>query len=215
MPARLAEINQDELVRGRLARLRRSLAKADVAGALLSDPMNIRYATGTRNMSVWTMHGPGRYAFVSTDGPVVLFEFGSSKHVEPRQSPVIPPTAVATGTPWFDVPVWSSPVDMRRLPASGGRSDRPRQSAWRRATGVWRWGRSSLGRVKTSGFTGGIRADRRAGVARNGARSSKRPRICCAWLSRDALATTRMDRMRAACPGTHRKSVAVAREHRS
>ena len=98
MPARLAEINQDELVRGRLARLRRGLAKADVAGALLSDPMNIRYATGTRNMSVWTMHGPGRYAFVSTDGPVVLFEFGSSKHVS-RGSPVV--SEQRGSTPWF------------------------------------------------------------------------------------------------------------------
>ena len=39
----------------------------DYAGALLSDPMNIRYATGARNMAVWTMHGPGRYAFVATE----------------------------------------------------------------------------------------------------------------------------------------------------
>ena len=98
MPARLAEIDQDKLIRDRLARLRRVLAKADVAGALLSDPMNIRYATGTRNMSVWTMHGPGRYAFVATDGPVVLFEFGSSKHVS-RGSPVV--SEQRDSTPWF------------------------------------------------------------------------------------------------------------------
>jgi hypothetical protein len=40
--------------------LRTELAKRDFAGALLADPINIRYATGTRNMAVWTMHAPGR-----------------------------------------------------------------------------------------------------------------------------------------------------------
>ena len=79
--ARVAEIDQPRMRRERLARLRHELAKRDYAGALLSDPINIRYATGSRNMAVWTMHSPGRYAFVATDGPVVLFEFGSSSHV--------------------------------------------------------------------------------------------------------------------------------------
>ena len=79
--ARVAEIDQPRMRSERLARLRHELAKRDYAGALLSDPINIRYATGSRNMAVWTMHSPGRYAFVATDGPVVLFEFGSSSHV--------------------------------------------------------------------------------------------------------------------------------------
>jgi Xaa-Pro aminopeptidase len=47
----------------------------------LFDPLNIRYATGTRNMAVWTMHAPSRCAFVAADGPVILFEFTSSRHV--------------------------------------------------------------------------------------------------------------------------------------
>jgi Xaa-Pro aminopeptidase len=79
--SRMAEIDQPRMRKERLARLRRELAKRDYAGALLSDPINIRYATGARNMAVWTMHAPGRYAFVPTDGPVVLFEFGSSIHL--------------------------------------------------------------------------------------------------------------------------------------
>jgi Xaa-Pro aminopeptidase len=57
------------------------MQKHDVAGVLLSDPMNIRYATDARNMAIWTMHGPGRYLFVATDGPVILFEFGGTFHL--------------------------------------------------------------------------------------------------------------------------------------
>ena len=86
--ARIAQIDTRALERYRLGRLRAELVAADVAGALLADPMNIRYATGTRNMAVWTMHAPGRYAFVATDGPVVLFEFGATKHVSAGSSVV-------------------------------------------------------------------------------------------------------------------------------
>ena len=95
---RLAAIDQVELTQDRLERFRAELRRHDYAGALLSDPMNIRYATGTRNMAVWTLHGPGRYAFVATEGPVVLFEFGSSKHVS-EASPVV--DEQRTSTPWF------------------------------------------------------------------------------------------------------------------
>ena len=96
--ARIAAVNQVKLRADRLARLRAELAKRDFAGALLSDPMNIRYATGTRNMAVWTMHAPGRYAFVATDGPVVLFEFGATKHVSRGVETV---DEMRTSTPWF------------------------------------------------------------------------------------------------------------------
>ncbi len=45
------------------------------------NPIPIRYATGSRNMTLWTMHAPSRWAFVPTQGPVVLYEFTSSMHV--------------------------------------------------------------------------------------------------------------------------------------
>jgi len=96
--ARMAEIDQDRLIRYRLGRLRAELRKRDYAGAVLSDPMNLRYATGTRNMAVWTAHAPGRYAFVATDGPVILFEFTSSRHVTDG-SPVV--DEVRPCTPWI------------------------------------------------------------------------------------------------------------------
>ncbi len=65
----------------RLDRVRQQLKKADVAGCLLFDPINIRYATGNRNMAVWTLHNAARYCFVATEGPVVLFDYYASRHL--------------------------------------------------------------------------------------------------------------------------------------
>lgn len=80
-------IDQVAMRAHRLARVRAELAKRDLAGIVLWDPINIRYATGSRNMQVWTMHAFCRYAFIATEGPVVLFEPGSgsiplNKHLE-------------------------------------------------------------------------------------------------------------------------------------
>ncbi len=91
-------IDEGRMTAGRLARLRAELARLDCAGALLSDPVNIRYATGTRNMSVWTLHAPGRAVFVATQGPVLLFEFAGSRHVT-AGSPVV--TETRDSTPWI------------------------------------------------------------------------------------------------------------------
>ncbi|MDA8000921.1 MAG: Xaa-Pro peptidase family protein [Alphaproteobacteria bacterium] len=65
----------------RLERFRAELRGADVAGALLYDPLNIRYATDARNMQVWTLHAPGRYVFVATEGPVILFDYHGCFHI--------------------------------------------------------------------------------------------------------------------------------------
>ena len=81
MAKRLAAIDQRKLRADRLARVRSELVRHDYGAALLSDPINIRYATGSRNMPVWTLHAPGRYAFVPVDGPVVLFEYAASRHL--------------------------------------------------------------------------------------------------------------------------------------
>jgi Xaa-Pro dipeptidase len=65
----------------RLARLRAELVKRDYAGALLYDPINVRYATGSRNMAVWLLHNATRYAFVPSEGPVTLFDFHNCGHL--------------------------------------------------------------------------------------------------------------------------------------
>jgi Xaa-Pro dipeptidase len=65
----------------RLARLREQLAARDYAGILTTDPINTRYATDSTNMQVWCLHNPVRYAFVATEGPVIVFDFHGSAHL--------------------------------------------------------------------------------------------------------------------------------------
>jgi Xaa-Pro aminopeptidase len=65
---RLVEIDGAALRIGRLARLQAELRARDLAGCVLFDPVNMRYATGLRNYQVMQMHIPFRYAFVPADG---------------------------------------------------------------------------------------------------------------------------------------------------
>ena len=65
----------------RLGQLRDQIARADVAGLLLYDPVNIRYAFDSSNMQVWTAHNPMRYALILAGGPAILFEFKGCEHL--------------------------------------------------------------------------------------------------------------------------------------
>lgn len=67
--------------RYRLERIRAELKRRDYAGALLYDPVNIRYATDATNMQLWVAHNRTRHCFVATDGPVVLFDYFSCEHL--------------------------------------------------------------------------------------------------------------------------------------
>ncbi|HSA80561.1 MAG TPA: Xaa-Pro peptidase family protein [Geminicoccaceae bacterium] len=69
------------LRRDRLARVRAQLAERDYAGIVVGDPINIRYATDSANMQVWCLHNPVRYAFVATEGPVIVFDFHGCGHL--------------------------------------------------------------------------------------------------------------------------------------
>ena len=78
----------DELRRYRIDRVRSRLEVMGYDGAILMDPMNIRYATDTTNMQVWVMHNASRYAWVGVDGSVIVWEFydcdfmaGHNRHV--------------------------------------------------------------------------------------------------------------------------------------
>ncbi|MEZ7982588.1 MAG: Xaa-Pro peptidase family protein [Paracoccaceae bacterium] len=65
----------------RLGRIREQMARADVAGLLLYDPVNIRYAFDSSNMQVWTAHNPTRYALILSDGPAIIFEYIGCEHL--------------------------------------------------------------------------------------------------------------------------------------
>ena len=77
---RYERIDRRSLRAYRLERIRAQLRSHDYGGMLLADPLNIRYATDTNNLGLWVMHSPSRYVYIATDGPVVLFDFVSSRH---------------------------------------------------------------------------------------------------------------------------------------
>ncbi|MBO9552743.1 dimethylsulfonioproprionate lyase DddP [Pseudomonas sp.] len=65
----------------RLQRIREQLIARDLGGILLFDPLNIRYATDTTNMQLWTTHNPARACFVAASGHVVLWDFHGCDHL--------------------------------------------------------------------------------------------------------------------------------------
>ena len=79
------EINFTKLRSYRLDRVKKELEKNNLEACLLFDPVNVRYALDTVNMSVYNMHNLTRYCFVPVNGPVILYEYfnceGLSNHL--------------------------------------------------------------------------------------------------------------------------------------
>ncbi|MCH8089040.1 MAG: aminopeptidase P family protein [Chloroflexi bacterium] len=66
-------VDASRLRRERLARLQGEMAKADLGGMLLFDPVNVRYATGSRSSGVYNMRRFQRPALIPREGAPVLF----------------------------------------------------------------------------------------------------------------------------------------------
>ena len=75
------DINMAAVRAYRLDRIRGQMRQRDIAVCLLFDPVNIRYATGARNMQVFHQRNPARYLLLPQEGPVVLFEFTGCAHL--------------------------------------------------------------------------------------------------------------------------------------
>ena len=69
------EINFDKLRSYRLDRVKKELEKNNLEACILFDPVNIRYALDTVNMSVYNMHNLTRYCFITVSGPAILYEY--------------------------------------------------------------------------------------------------------------------------------------------
>ncbi|WP_172295376.1 dimethylsulfonioproprionate lyase DddP [Pseudoruegeria sp. HB172150] len=65
--ARMREYRWRRLVEGIVAR--------DWGGVVLTDPLNIRYATDSTNMQLWNMHNPFRALFVGADGYMAIWDY--------------------------------------------------------------------------------------------------------------------------------------------
>ena len=80
--AKAGLVDLDEVYRYRQNRLRGEMAVRNIDAVILTDAVNIRYATGSRNMQVFTSRNPAsRYAFIPIEGPVIMFEFTGASHL--------------------------------------------------------------------------------------------------------------------------------------
>lgn len=62
-------------------RLQRVMREQGVLAAVIVDPINILYATGARNMTIWTARTPARYLLIFAEGPTILYDFFGCEHL--------------------------------------------------------------------------------------------------------------------------------------
>lgn len=68
-------------VRGhRLGRVRSEMRARGIAAVILFDPVNVRYATGARNMQVFCQRNTGRYLLL-TASRSIIYEFTGAEHL--------------------------------------------------------------------------------------------------------------------------------------
>lgn len=76
-----AGIDLASVRRYRQERVRAEMASRDIGAVVLSDAINVRYATGSRNMQIFTSrNAPARYLIMTADR-VVLYEFTGCEHL--------------------------------------------------------------------------------------------------------------------------------------
>ncbi len=80
----VTEIDFAALRAGRLQRMQAAMRAQGVAICLFYNPANIRYATGTDMMNVWSASVLSRHCLVPASGDPVLFEFRSALHIAER-----------------------------------------------------------------------------------------------------------------------------------
>ncbi|GGK46776.1 M24 family metallopeptidase [Salinarimonas ramus] len=74
-------IDERALAHARARRLRETMARLGVPALLTSDPIDILYACGARNMTVFSLMGPFRFVLVFAEGPTILWEFAGCEHL--------------------------------------------------------------------------------------------------------------------------------------
>lgn len=80
-PHHRTDVDLEALRNYRISRVREQMRRHDLAGLLLYDPVNIRYAVDSSNMQVWTLHNAVRYLFLPAEGPGTLFDFHNCDHL--------------------------------------------------------------------------------------------------------------------------------------
>ena len=80
----VTEIDFAALRAGRLRRLQAAMRVQGVAVCLFYNPANIRYATGTDMMNVWSASTLERHCLVPASGDPILFEYRTARHIAQR-----------------------------------------------------------------------------------------------------------------------------------
>ncbi len=84
----------------RVERVTAQLATQGYDGIIVMDPMNIRYVTDSTNMQLWVMHNGARYAFVSADGHVILWDYYGCEYLA-AHAEVVDEVRPAIGSTYF------------------------------------------------------------------------------------------------------------------
>ncbi|WP_172670764.1 Xaa-Pro peptidase family protein [Labrenzia sp. DG1229] len=104
------EIERDRLIRETHKRLVAVMTQRDVPAVLTANPINILYATGARNMTVFSLMGPFRFALILASGEVILWEFAGCEHLQ-TDNPVATDIRAAPGISAISGPGYRSEID--------------------------------------------------------------------------------------------------------
>jgi len=91
----------------RLDRVREQMRIMGYDGALLMDPMNVRYATDATNMQVWVMHNGARYCWVGLDGSLIVWEFNECEFLNAHNHHVTEVRPARGSTYFLAGPRWA------------------------------------------------------------------------------------------------------------
>ena len=75
------ELGRHTLYLARQSHARDYMLKADMPALLITDPNNIFYLTGARNMQLFGLRSPSRYLLMFQSGSTILFEYIGCEHL--------------------------------------------------------------------------------------------------------------------------------------
>ena len=84
-------------------RLTDHIVARDLAGLLMFDPLNIRYATDTTNMQLWNTHNPFRAVLLCADGYMVIWDYKNAPFLADH-NPLVKESRSGASMFYFDFP---------------------------------------------------------------------------------------------------------------